>query len=71
VIGPTAGNLFSYVDLEKRIGVDQPLRAIRAVRDTAQARRSGNFAPLQRRELMQFDRKRRAVAAANGDMRVP
>jgi transposase len=41
-----AGELFSYVDLEKRIRSDHPLRAIRALTDSALAALSGDFAAL-------------------------
>ncbi len=40
------GELFSYVDLEQRIRLDHPLRAIRALTDTALAALSGEFAAL-------------------------
>src|SRR6202049_1276994 len=40
------GELFSYVDLEKRIPPDHPLRAIRALTDTALAALSRDFAAL-------------------------
>src|ERR1700726_284438 len=40
------GELFSYVDLEQRVRSDHPLRAIRALRDTALAMLSGDFAAL-------------------------
>jgi transposase len=38
------GELFSYVDLEQRVRPDHPLRAIRALTDSALAALSGNFA---------------------------
>jgi transposase len=41
-----SGELFSYVDLEKRVRADHPLRAIRALTDAALASLSGEFAPL-------------------------
>src|SRR5271167_3814897 len=41
-----SGELFSYVDLEQRIRLDHPLRAIRALTDTALAMLSGDFAAL-------------------------
>ena len=41
-----SGELFSYVDLEKRIRQDHPLRAIRLLTDTALAALSGDFAAL-------------------------
>src|SRR6266849_657597 len=40
------GELFSYVDLEKRVRPDHPLRVIRALTDTALAALSGDFAAL-------------------------
>jgi transposase len=40
------GELFSYVDLEKRIRSDHPLRTIRALTDSALAALSGDFAAL-------------------------
>jgi transposase len=40
------GELFSYVDLEQRIRLDHPLRAIRALTDPALAALSGDFAVL-------------------------
>jgi transposase len=40
------GELFSYVDLEKRIRSDHPLRAIRALTDSALVALSGDFAAL-------------------------
>ena len=41
-----SGELFSYVNLEKRIRQDHPLRAIRLLTDTALAALSGDFAAL-------------------------
>src|SRR5216684_8959968 len=41
-----SGELFSYVDLEKRVRQDHPLRAIRSLTDTALAALSGDFAAL-------------------------
>ena len=41
-----SGELFSYVDLEQRIRLDHPLRAIRALTDPALAGLSGDFAAL-------------------------
>jgi transposase len=41
-----SGELFSYVDLEKRVRVDHPLRAIRALTDAALEALSEEFAPL-------------------------
>jgi transposase len=40
------GELFSYVDLEQRVRSDHPLRAIRALTDTALEALSGDFAAL-------------------------
>jgi transposase len=40
------GELFSYVDLEQRVRLDHPLRAIRALTDTALAALSSDFAAL-------------------------
>jgi transposase len=40
------GELFSYVDVEQRIRLDHPLRAIRALTDAALAMLSGDFAAL-------------------------
>jgi transposase len=41
-----SGDLFSYVDLERRVRADHPLRAIREVVSTALAALSGDFAGL-------------------------
>src|SRR6266478_1162468 len=41
-----SGELFSYVDLEKRIRLDHPLRAIRVLTDTALEALSVDFAAL-------------------------
>jgi transposase len=41
-----SGELFSYVDLEKRIRPDHPLRAIRLLTDSALTALSGDFAAL-------------------------
>jgi len=41
-----SGELFSYVDLEKRVRPDHPLRAIRALTNTALESLSGDFAVL-------------------------
>lgn len=40
------GELFSYIDLEQRVRSDHPLRAIRALTDTALEALSGDFAAL-------------------------
>ena len=40
------GKLFSYVDLEQRVRPDHPLRAIRALTDSALTALSGDFATL-------------------------
>jgi hypothetical protein len=41
-----SGELFSYVDLEKRVRLDHPLRAIGVLTDTALEALSGDFAAL-------------------------
>lgn len=41
-----SGELFSYVDLERRVRQDHPLRAIRSLTDAALAALSGDFAAL-------------------------
>jgi transposase len=41
-----SGELFSYVDLERRVRADHPLRPIREIANTALARLSGEFTPL-------------------------
>ena len=41
-----SGELFSYVDLEKRVRLDHPLRAIRVLTDSALETLSGDFAAL-------------------------
>lgn len=41
-----SGELFSYVDLEQRVRLDHPLRAIRSVVNEALDALSGEFAPL-------------------------
>ena len=41
-----SGELFSYVDLEKRVRLDHPLRAKRALTDSALAALSRDFAVL-------------------------
>ena len=40
------GSLFSYIDLEKRVRADHPLRVIREIANTALAALSGEFAEL-------------------------
>ena len=40
------GSLFSYIDLEKRVRVDHPLRVIREIANAALAALSGEFAEL-------------------------
>src|ERR1700722_9252908 len=40
------GELFSYVDLEKRVRADHPLRVMRSLTDAALASLSGDFAAL-------------------------
>ena len=41
-----SGELFSYVDLEKRVRLDHPLRAVRVLTDSALETLSGDFAAL-------------------------
>src|SRR5580698_10308659 len=41
-----SGSLFSYVDLEARVGRDHPLRAIRAIVNKALAALAGEFSAL-------------------------
>jgi hypothetical protein len=40
------GKLFSYIDLEKRVRADYPLRVIREVANTARKSLTGEFAKL-------------------------
>src|SRR5215469_16546398 len=40
------GSLFSYIDLEKRVRADHPLRVIREIANVALAALSGEFAEL-------------------------
>ena len=47
--GRAVGSLFSYVDLEARVGKDHPLRAIRGVVNEALAALSGEFSALYSR----------------------
>ena len=42
----SCGSLFSYIDLEKRVRADHPLRAIREIANAALAALSGTFEPL-------------------------
>ena len=44
-----AGELFAYVDLERRVPADHPLRIIRAVVNAALSELSGAFGPLYAR----------------------
>jgi transposase len=44
-----SGSLFSYVDLEGRVGKDHPLRAIRGIVNQALSTLSGEFSPLYSR----------------------
>ncbi len=44
-----SGSLFSYVDLEARVGQDHPLRMIRAIVNDALARLAGDFSALYSR----------------------
>jgi hypothetical protein len=41
-----SGSLFSYVDLESRVGDDHPLRAIRLIVNEALAALGGDFSAL-------------------------
>jgi hypothetical protein len=43
-----SGSLFSYIDLEGRVGNDQPLRAIRGIVNKALAGLAGAFSALIR-----------------------
>ena len=47
--GRAVGSLFSYVDLEARVGKDHPLRAIREIVNAALAALSGEFSALYSR----------------------
>ena len=40
------GSLFSYIDLERRVRADHPLRVIREIANAALAALSGDFGPL-------------------------
>jgi len=40
------GSLFSYIDLEKRVRSDHPLRVIRQIANAALAALTGTFEPL-------------------------
>jgi transposase len=44
-----AGELFAYVDLERRVPAEHPLRVIRAVVDAALCELSGTFGQLYAR----------------------
>jgi transposase len=44
-----SGSLFSYIDLEGRVGNDHPLRAIRGIVNEALAALSGEFSALYSR----------------------
>ncbi|MGH6864297.1 MAG: transposase, partial [Methylocella sp.] len=44
-----SGSLFSYVDLEARVGQDHPLRMIRAIVNEALARLAGDLSALYSR----------------------
>jgi transposase len=41
-----SGSLFSYIDLEQRVRIDHPLRAIREIANAALEMLSGDFARL-------------------------
>ena len=58
------GRLFSYIDLEKRIRADHPLRVIRGIANSALKSLSGAFQKLYSplgRELIQPERLMRAL----------
>ena len=57
-----SGSLFSYVDLEARVGKDHPLRAIRGVVNEALAALSGEFSALYSRSRSALDPTREAFA---------
>ena len=57
-----SGSLFSYVDLEARVGKDHPLRTIRGVVNEALAALSGEFSALYSRMRSALDPAREAAA---------
>src|SRR5882762_570130 len=57
-----SGELFSYVDLEKRVRLDHPLRAIRVLTDSALEALSGRFCGALFRAGSAVDRARDAAA---------
>jgi hypothetical protein len=50
-----SGSLFSYVDLEARVGEDHPLRAIRVIVNEALAALGGDFSALYSPDGATFD----------------
>jgi transposase len=56
-------SLFSYVDLEKRVGKDHPLRAIRGIVNQALSTLSGEFSALYSRSGRPRSRRRRSFRA--------
>ena len=58
-----SGSLFSYVDLEARVGEEHPLRAIRTIVNEALAALSGEFSALYSRIRPSFDPARRLCRA--------
>jgi hypothetical protein len=52
------GSLFSYVDLEARVGKDHPLRAIRLLVNEALAALAGEFSGSTRRLAARRSRRR-------------
>ena len=63
-----SGSLFSYVDLEGRVGKDHPLRTIRGVVNEALASLSSEFSGLYARMLgaTREERKTRVTEEING-----
>ena len=57
-----SGSLFSYVDLEDRVGKEHPLRIIRGVVNEALAALSGEFSALYSAERPAVDPARKAAA---------
>ena len=57
-----SGSLFSYVDLEARVGKDHPLRTIRGIVNEALAALSGEFSALYSPDGPALDPAREAAA---------
>ena len=57
-----SGSLFSYVDLEARVGKDHPLRTIRLIVNEALAALSGEFSALYAPDGPSLDSAREASA---------